>query len=303
MSNQEYLTQDCDFWKFTSCSLARKCGTLPITSIVVPDNQSRRYFDPDKLKELSDSIRQHGIIEPLIVCQISGSKELYKLVAGERRYRAAKEIGLADVPVVIHNFTDEEAITVSLIENLLREDLNPLEETEGILNLLSVRLNKPVKQVICLLYQMNNEQKKVINDNVMVSYDKQMIKDIFESLGLMKWDSFVSNRLPILKMPQDILEVLRQGKIAYTKAKVLASVKNDQLRQALTEEAIFHNLSLSQIKKKIKINYFPEEQCLTLEQRAKTALQRLTKYELWKDPEKQQELEQILTQLELLMSG
>jgi ParB family transcriptional regulator, chromosome partitioning protein len=99
--------------------------------------QPRHYFDPEKLEQLVQSIAQHGILEPLLVRPLETNQ--YELVAGERRYRAALKLGLSEVPVVIRQLNDEEATQLALIENLQREDLNPIEETEGILQLLAFK--------------------------------------------------------------------------------------------------------------------------------------------------------------------
>ena len=142
--------------------------SLPTSAIVLPTSQPRRYFDEDKLNQLADSIREHSIIEPLIVRPLA---DKYELVAGERRYRAAQIVGLDSVPVVIRELNDEQALTFSLIENLAREDLNPIEETEGILALLGIELGTDRKEVISLLYRLENEQKGKATHNVMGSQE------------------------------------------------------------------------------------------------------------------------------------
>lgn len=96
--------------------------TLPLSNIVLPPSQPRRYFVSDKLEQLTRSIEKHGVLEPLLVRLLSDSK--YELVAGERRYRAAKAAGLIEIPVVIKQLTNLEALQLSLVENLQREDLN-----------------------------------------------------------------------------------------------------------------------------------------------------------------------------------
>jgi len=141
---------------------------VAVTAIRLPPQQPRRYFDPDKLEQLVLSIKEHGILEPLLVRPRPGGE--YELVAGERRYRAAQKLGLAEVPVVIRKLTDEEALALSLIENLHREDLNPVEETEGILQLLSLKLNVAVEETISLLYRMQNEAKGKVTQNVLGSH-------------------------------------------------------------------------------------------------------------------------------------
>src|SRR5258708_6672254 len=99
-----------------------------LATIVPSPLQPRKNFAPEALQELVDSIRQHGIIQPLIVRRIDGRHEL---IAGERRWRAAQEVGLADVPVIVRTASDLEVLEISLIENLQRTDLNPIEEAQG----------------------------------------------------------------------------------------------------------------------------------------------------------------------------
>lgn len=290
---------------------------LSLPSIVLPQNQPRKYFDSERLLELAESIRQNGILKPLIVRHISQSKEKYELVTGERRYRAAKEAGLTEVPVFIYHLSNEEAIAISLCENLQREDLNPVEETEGILTLLSLKLKMTTPDVIALLYRMRNEANNKVSQNVLTNTCGQTIKAVFDSLGKISWESFITSRLPLLKLPEDILEVLRSGKIAYTKAIAIASIKKNKLRQALIEEAVSQNLSLSQIRKKIKNYNYQDSPASTWEQKAKTtrtyqaaeetsavlsSLKRLVKSRLWENPTKKQQVEQLLLQLEELLS-
>jgi ParB family chromosome partitioning protein len=128
--------------------------TIKLEDIVLPPHQPRRYFDPQALKELVESVKQHGILQPLLVRPVSGGK--YELVAGERRYRAGQKALLEVVPVVVRELSDDQAFQLALIENLQREDLNPVEETEGILHLLAIRLRCDVEAVKSLLYRMKN---------------------------------------------------------------------------------------------------------------------------------------------------
>jgi ParB family chromosome partitioning protein len=105
-----------------------KIRTIALSSITPSPLQPRKEFARDALQELVDSIRQHGIIQPLIVRPVNGRHEL---IAGERRWRAAQEAGLSEVPVIVRSATDLEVLELSLIENLQREDLNPIEEAQG----------------------------------------------------------------------------------------------------------------------------------------------------------------------------
>lgn len=225
----------------------------------------------------------------------------YELVAGERRYRAAQKLGLAEVPVVIRKLTDEEALALSLIENLHREDLNPVEETEGILQLLSLKLNVAVEETISLLYRMQNEAKGKVTQNVLGSQSGEEVKSLFDSLGLMSWESFASSRLPLLKLPTEVLDALRRGEIEYTKATAIARVKDVSARRALLLAAIEEKLSLTQIAERIKATR-PSGSQDSLKERIKQASSRLQKAKLWDSPEKQQVLEKLLEQMEALLA-
>ncbi len=227
--------------------------TLRIDQIVTGSVQPRHYFDSDKLEQLTQSVKEYGILEPILVRALSDNK--FELVAGERRYRAANAAGLMEVPVVIKDLTDTQALQLALIENLQREDLNPVEEVEGILQLIALQKNLEKEDVISKLYRMYNEVKGNINSsnpNVRVNEFDDSIKGIFESVLGINWESFVKNKLPLLNLPQDILEVLRQGKIEYTKAKALASLKDSETRKELMTEALANSLSLREIKERIK---------------------------------------------------
>src|SRR5689334_6915386 len=113
---------------------SEKIRTIPLASITPSSLQPRKEFERDALQELVDSIRQHGIIQPLIVRPVDGRHEL---IAGERRWRAAQEAGLTEVPVIIRYATDLEVLELSLIENLQRQDLNAIEEAQGYARLAS----------------------------------------------------------------------------------------------------------------------------------------------------------------------
>jgi ParB family transcriptional regulator, chromosome partitioning protein len=264
--------------------------------------QPRHYFDPEKLEQLVRSIARHGILEPLLVRPLRANE--YELVAGERRYRAALQLGLPEVPVVIRQLNDEAAIQLALIENLQREDLNPIEETEGVLQLLAFRLQMPVEAIPALLYQMKNtlEKEADARNNVIPNSRpdrEQEIQSVFQDLGFMSWLSFTCNRLPLLNLPNEVLDAIRCGKIAYTKALAIARVKDETQRQILLDRAIEENLSLNQIRACIKaVKQKPElespEVLLTNLHR------RLLKAKLWEDPQRWTQALALLSQLEAL---
>jgi ParB family transcriptional regulator, chromosome partitioning protein len=279
--------------------------SIAIAQIKLSDSQPRRYFDEHKLEELSRSIKELGILEPLLVRPLSGGD--YELVAGERRLRAAQLAKLTDVPVVIREMDDTVAATVRLVENLQREDLNPIEETEGILELLAMRLEITTQEVISHLTKMRNvcdrykEENSELRHNVMSHEHTRVIEELFSSLGRMGWESFVKNRLPLLNLPDDVLEVLRSGKLEYTKARAIARVKDEQQRKMLIESAINEDLSLTQINERIKATKETVPASNSLKERYKEALPRLQKSQVWDNPKKQKMLEKLLATIETLL--
>lgn len=283
--------------------LSTSSNTILVESICLPTQQPRRYFDPQKLAGLVESIRQHGILEPLLVRPLEDGT--YELVAGERRYRAAKELGLVEVPVVIREMSRTEALQFGLIENLQREDLNPIEETAGILRLLALRLDHSEEGIVALLYRMMDEVKGKVPHNVMGGHEAGSVIEVFEGIGLMEWQSFVSNRLPLLKLPEAILDAVQQGKIAYTKAQTIARLQDQDDRLSLLQDAIAENLTLSQIKERIKLlqqqSQSQPETASTLKQRIDTTLRRFKQSKLWDDPRKIKQLEKLLAQIEAFL--
>ncbi|MBN3947223.1 MAG: ParB/RepB/Spo0J family partition protein [Nostoc sp. NMS7] len=348
-------------WDTTGINNADSQVSMPLEQIFLPPNQPRRYFDSEALKQLTESIKQHGILQPILVRPLDGSK--HELVAGERRYRAALSIGLKVVPVVIRELDDNAAFQFALIENLLRSDLNPVEETEGILQLLSLKLGRSVEDIPPLLYRLQRQQNKAstVTHNVMgepvvdsvepthnvmvevetestnnvisrqegdidlsthnvmgepetdnsalnhdpaANKDLKIVKEVFDGLGLMTWESFIKNRLPLLNLPKDILEALRFGSLEYTKAKAIAQIKDTSERVAFLEQALAQNWSLSEIKQRITENKTPASTPNTesndYKERFTVATTKLRKSRIWSDPSKRKLLEKLLAQLEML---
>jgi ParB family chromosome partitioning protein len=216
---------------------------VPLARIIISATQPRRYFAPEAMQMLVESVKKDGVLQPILVRPF-GDK--YELVAGERRYRAAKEAGLTDIPAVVREMSDSEAVRFALMENLQREDLNPVEETEGILELLAITLELTTAEVPLLLQRLQKEiKRKKLSHNVMGQPEVEsaqpelaIIQSVFDSLGRMSWESFTSNRLPLLNLPVDILEALRAGRLEYTKAKEIAKLESESSRIELLEEAI-----------------------------------------------------------------
>jgi ParB family chromosome partitioning protein len=153
---------------------------------------------------------------------------------------------------------------------------------------------------------MRDEQREKVPHNVMGNLQGQTIQAVFEELGSITWESFVSNRLPLLNLPDDILDALQTGKIAYTKANALARVKEQPERQEILEAAITEDLSLNEIKERIKSlqdakRSLQEEQPPSLKSRMDKAVAKIKKSKIWNDPKKKRQLEKLLAQLEALL--
>lgn len=287
-------------------STANSPNTIAISLIKLPASQPRRYFDPKKLEELSRSIKELGILEPLLVRPLPG--EEYELVAGERRLRAAQLALLTEVPVVIREMDDITTSKVQLVENLQREDLNPVEETEGILELLSIELSVTRNEVISVLNSAANAKKRNLDLTENVFRQLETIESVLLSIGKFSAESFRVSRIPLLNLPIDVLEVLRSGQIEYTKARAIARVQDDQTRKELLEDAIAYNLSLNEIKRKIQeiesaaqLNSSSQTETASIKDRVDDTFQRFKKAKVWHDPKKKSKVEKLLAQLEALM--
>lgn len=274
---------------------------LPISQIQVSEHQPRRYFSTSAMESLVTSIREHGILQPLLVRPLESG--YYELIAGERRLRAAQILKLEEVPVIIHELNDQDAFQVALLENLQREDLNPVEETEAILQLLSIRLACSIAEVISLLNHVANlkKQKTEITNNVVRS-QWEMVEHIFAVVGRVSPDSFRTHRLPLLNLPKDVLENLRLGKIEYTKARIIAQVKDEAQRHELLTKILEENLSVREIQKYIQtMEPSLASKPHVIPSRMKEAYRRVKQSKIWQDPKKAKTLEKLLGQIEALL--
>ncbi|WP_017720797.1 ParB/RepB/Spo0J family partition protein [Kamptonema formosum] len=332
-SNSHPRTENRDVgFEPTGSQLPAVAQYVPVASIVPAKYQPRHYFDEGAMQELTASVREHGILQPLLV-RPAGIGQ-YELVAGERRYKAAIAVGLSEVPVVVRELTDFEALQVALTENLHRGDLNAVEEAEGILQLLALHLDCEVRAVPSVLYKMKNAVEKqsesggaggavpssspasegngsaegesasdASRENVFPNPEFEKVKEVFAGLGKMTWESFIVTRLRLLKLPEDILEALRRGRIEYTKAKAIARIKDDEFRGELLEEAIAKPLSLSQIKERIRQHQAElKPSAPSLKGQIQSAYAEIIKSKVWDDPEQQEELSALLAQMMAVIS-
>ncbi len=222
--------------------------TIPLRAIRYNSRQPRKHIPESGLNELAASIRDKGVLEPVIVRRVGGG---FELVAGERRTRAAALAGLDEVPAVIVDIDDREALEIAIIENLQREDLNAVEETEAVLGLLELYLGRDRRDVVQLLQALYNEERGRITSRKVDEREREAVRELFERLGRFTVTSFVSNRLPILDFPESLLAAVREGRIAFTKAQALARVEDPDDRERLLAVAIAEDLSLSQIRRRI----------------------------------------------------
>lgn len=189
---------------------------LGIHEIEPNRDQPRKVFDEKALQELAKSIEKNGIIQPLLVRPMSDGS--YQLVAGERRWRAAHMVGLHEVPVTIREMTDEEASVFALIENLQREDLNPVEEAEGLKSLIET-------------YGFTQEEAA-------------------DRVG--KSRVAVTNTLRLLKLPQSVLTLLGDGKITAGHSRALLSLDDEKEMLRIADAVITNELSVRQVEKMVK---------------------------------------------------
>lgn len=302
-SSQPYQIKGVEALFGEQSSSSEAAQRIFLSQISLPPTQPRRYFEPQAMQSLVESIKQHGILSPLLVRP--KGEDLYELVAGERRYRAAVSAGLDEVPSVIRELTDEDALQVALLENLQREDLNPLEETEGILQLLALKLNQTSSWTRALLNAAAHPERNSV-DNVIHSREWQTVVEVFTSVGKFTPESFRTNRLPLLNLPDEIKEALREGRLSYTKARAIAQIKSPLERMELLQAVISEDLSLNQIKNRIKSlqstsSTIDEGQPLSLKSRMDKALAKIKKSKALNDPKKKRQLEKLLAQLEALL--
>lgn len=223
-------------------------GTVAIDAIVFPERQPRQSMDPVALANLAASIRERGVLEPVLVRRVERG---YELIAGERRTRAARDAGLTRIPAIVLDLDDREALEISIMENLQREDLNAVEETEAVLQLLELTMGLDRGGALALLGEVVQEARGREPQARFDAEQKRAAAELFERLGRFTPASFLANRVPILGFPDELLEVVRSGALDFTKAQALARLDDPGERRRLLEEAVREELSLSQIRRRI----------------------------------------------------
>tara|TARA_B100000674_G_C37850536_1_gene919748 strand:- start:183 stop:1040 length:858 start_codon:yes stop_codon:yes gene_type:complete len=187
-----------------------------ISSIIPNKNQPRKFFEKEALEELASSIKERGIIQPLILRRSEDQDNKYELIAGERRWQAAQSAGLHEVPAVIIDADNLKSLELAIIENVQRKDLNPIEEAESYKNLIE---------------NFNYDQDKVA-----------------QFIG--KSRSHISNCLRLLSLPEKLIEMVRAGKISHGHAKIIVGLENAVL---LGEKIIKKKLSVRQTENLVRV--------------------------------------------------
>ena len=206
---------------------------ININDIKPNEGQPRKTFVEEKLNELADSITEHGIIQPLVVRNHNGH---YEIVAGERRWRAARKAELKEVPCIIREFTDEENMLVAIIENMQREDLNPIEEAEG--------LNQMIKT-----YGLTQAEV---------------------SKSVSKSRPYITNALRLLKLPEDIKNYVVEGQLTTGHARALLAVDDKEKQRLLCKKIIEEGLSVRKIEALAKTEAKPKKKPVKKEKSADT---------------------------------
>ena len=184
-------------------------SNLPLSSITPNPNQPRKIFEPEALAELANSIKQNGILQPILVRK-KGVK--YEIVAGERRYQAAKLAKLKDVPVIIREVSDEEILQLALIENLQRSNLNPIEEARG--------------------------YKQLIKKNKMTQEELAKV--------LSKSRSAITNTVRLLDLPESVQQYMLDGSLSAGHARAILAVPTEEGREKLAQKVVEEHLSVRQ---------------------------------------------------------
>ena len=194
----------------------KETDSVDINKIEPNQSQPRKSFNEDALQELADSIKQHGLIEPLIVQE--GKKGFYQIIAGERRWRAAKIAGLKKIPIIVKKYTEQEVMEIALIENLQREDLNPIEEAEA--------------------YQKLIEEYQLKQDEVADKVSKSRVA--------------ITNALRLLKLDQRVRQMVIEEKIKSGHARALLGIEDANLQYETAMRIFDEKLSVRETEKLVK---------------------------------------------------
>ena len=204
------------FEPFEEVNESSEITSLPIAKVEPRMDQPRKRFDEDAMEELISSIREHGVIQPLTVRPLDGG--YYQIIAGERRWRAAREAGLDRVPVKVIEADDRKAMELALVENLQREDLNPMEEARGYETLIRE-------------YGLTQEETA-------------------QRVG--KSRPVIANLMRLLKLPSDTAQLVEDGKLSLSLARTVLELDGDELRSLAAQEIVKRDMTVKEAVKYVK---------------------------------------------------
>jgi ParB family transcriptional regulator, chromosome partitioning protein len=309
-----------------SLSPLEPVNDLPAALLDPAPWNARRFFDRDQLHLLGQDMVQNGQIHPIMVRP--KADERFEVVVGERRLRAAQMAGITSLRCNIRQLSNREARRIGLSENLQRQDLNDYEETIGWLDFLALELESlPEFKLFCkkhddlritvaqVLNRFLNEfkGKKKFTHNVMGksasdfqitgSPIEQVILEVFKNAIGMTWQSFVTNRLPILNLPSDLLDVMHRGELEYTKARELSKIKDTKVRADLLERVLQLSLPLTQVKSLVKDQLEPPPQSAKYTKQFQTRLRKIIRYTDTLDFQQRTTFAELLDKLEQLLES
>ena len=245
---------------------------LKISQVEPNRNQPRKQFDKESLQELAGSIKQYGIIQPIIVAK---KDDYYEIIAGERRWRAAKMAGLKEVPVVIKEYSEKEIAEISLIENIQRENLNPIEEAKAYKSLieeynltqeeLSERISKSRTQItntMRLLKLHDKVQKMLIDGSISAGHARALLGLEIQEEQLLTAQKIVAENLSVRQTEDLVRQINNPPKSKKSSTKIKNSVFYKDLEKRMTE-ALGTKVKINQKeqgKGRIEISYFSEDE-------------------------------------------
>lgn len=256
-------------------------STLPVDALSPSRYQPRRHFDEGEMQELTASVKENGILQPLLVRVTDRGHEI---VAGERRWRAAQQAGLRDVPVYVKQMTEQDARLFGLMENLQRSDVSPFDEIEGKLHVAAVALNLTPEQARSRMNELirNPEPETVA-----------ILDHLFRQIGRETWESYARNKLRVFGWPEPVLQAMREG-LAFTTAGVIAAAP-EAMQTNLLNLAL-QGASRSQLQAEIKKATKPTRKTVSTTERARAALANRKKMAALQ-PEQAERVQSLLNQL------
>jgi ParB family transcriptional regulator, chromosome partitioning protein len=265
--------------------------------------QPRKYFCPVEQAKLNADVAEWGVLENLIVRVVVPGR--YELIAGERR-QIATIAANRQAPIKIMDISDRDARRIALSENMNRVDLNPIEETWAILNLLVVELNiDSMSDAKLILYDLNNLAKgrNKSGHNVVPSDEQKLIVNnvLKANLKGMTLRSFVQHRLPLLDLPEDVSDAIMGG-LEYTKAVAISKLQDPEQRSDLLRCVADEGMPLTEIKKQVKsLKPIPQIKEPIPKDRVRSTLSQVTKAKVWENEGKWAKVNDLLSQIDALM--